>query len=216
MASGLKRPGMSGYQGAYPDGGYAARLNASVDIYNAEPTIPATNYADAPSSLRDTMGIPKSKISNRDSAIVSRMPRLLGLVFNWSWGGNDQYQNSASLPQPRGGLTGLVASSAFQRVLVQLHDWQTNRRWYIAYPMTGGVFNLGNPIRGTYPTFRTQQINANTSGGVGKGRMQPRPRFTAVQRVPKYNASPRYYNTRSGFGNAQGSSGYSTLNGPGV
>lgn len=206
MGSGLNRD----------PGGYAARANASLDVYNAEIEPPATNYADVQSALKSGLATPGARNSNRTAAFVSRIPRMLGLVFNYSWGAINQGDNTASLPVTNGGLNGMVNSTRFQQVLVQLHDWQTNRHWYIDYPMAGAVFMGGNPVRGTYPSFRTEQISTNATGGAGPSRMQPRNRYTAVQKVPKYNAAPRFYATVSAMRGGNRGTGYSTLNGPGV
>lgn len=204
MASGLSRDA------------YAERANASLSIYNAELQPPATNYADVKSGLNSHLAEPAARNSNRTAAFVSRIPRMLGLIFNYSWGAVNQGANTASLPRSGGGLDGLVVNSKFQQVLVQLHDWQLNRRWYINYPMAGAVFMGGNAVRGTYPSFRTQQISTNATGGPGPARMQPRNRYTAVQKVPKYSAGPRFYQTVSAMRGGNRGAGYSTLNGPGV
>lgn len=200
------------------DGGYAARANMALNVYNAELEPPATNYADVKSGLTSGLKEVHAVNSNRTAAFVSRIPRMLGLVFNWSWGATDQGKHAeASLPQAGGsGLNGFVNSTMFQRILVQLHDWQTNRRWYISYPMGGAVFMGSKAVRYTYPSFRTQQISANTSGGVGPARMTPRNKYTAVQKVPRYNATPRFYSTTSAMRGGNRGNGYSTLNGPGV
>lgn len=198
------------------DGGYAARANASLATKYAEMEPPATNYADVKSGLTSGLATPAARNSNRTAAFVSRIPRMLGLVFNYSWGAVNQGANGASLPGTNGGLNGMVNSSRYQQILVQLHDWQTNRRWYINYPMAGAVFMGGNSVRGTYPSFRAQQIATNATGGPGNSRMQPRNRYTAVQKVPRYNANPRVYNTVSAMRGGNRGAGYSTLNGPGV
>lgn len=199
------------------DGGYAQRANDSLDIWNAEPTPPpSTNYADVKSGLTSGLKEVHDTNNKRTAAFVHRIPRMLGLVFNYSWGAVNQLANTASLPQTQGGLNGLVNSTRFQGTLVQLHDWQTNRRWYIAYPMGGAVFMGGQAVRYTYPSFRTEQISANTTGGPGVSAMTPRNRYTAVQKVPRYNASPRVYNTASAMRGGNRGAGYSTLNGPGV
>lgn len=195
---------------------YAERANASLGIYNAEMEPPATNYADVKSVLSSGLKTPAERNSNRTAAFVSRFPRMLGMVFNYSWGAVNQGANTASLPTTNGGLNGMVNNTRFQQILVQLHDWQTNRRWYIDYPMAGAVFMGGNPVRGTYPSFRTEQLSTNATGGPGTARMQPRNRYTAVQKVPRYNASPRFYSTTSAMRGGNRGAGYSTLNGPGV
>jgi hypothetical protein len=215
VASALKRPGFSSVSTPHPDGGYAARANSSLDTYNAELPVPATNYANSSSALSDHLGEQHATISNRNAAFVSAIPRMVGLVFNWAWGANDMGAFTESLPHASG-VSPMVRNTWFQRTLVQLHDWQINRRWYIAAPMGGAVFMGGNPVRSTYPSFRTEQISVNTSGGVGPASMGPRNRYTAVQQVPKYNTAPRYYSTASRMtgGNRSGSS--SNVNGPGV
>lgn len=198
------------------DGGYAARANMSLDVYNAELPVPATNYADVQSGLTSGLKEVHDTNNNRTAAFVTAIPRMLGLVFNWSWGAVNQGANTRSLPQPGSGLNGLVASTKFQQTLVQLHDWQLNRRWYIAYPMGGAVFMGGQSVRYTYPSFRTEQIKANVSGGPGVSSMTPRNRYTAVQRVPKYNSSPRFYSTTSRMRGGNKGMGSSNVNGPGV
>jgi hypothetical protein len=158
---------------------------------------PATSYATVNSKLssrlvRPTVG-PKT-----DAAYVSRKPRLNGLKFNWSWGGINMGKQIDSLPGvDGGGLNGFVRRSKFQPVLVQLHDWQTNDKWYIAWNGTGaGMFNYQKKERYTYPSFRVAQVRTNTSGGVGTARMTNRPRYTSVQAIRKYTAQPSYYNTQ--------------------
>lgn len=199
------------------DGGYAQRANDSLSIWNAEPAEPpSTNYADVKSGLTSGLKEVHAVNSNRSAAFVSRIPRMLGLVFNLSWGAVNQGANTASLPRSGGGLDGLVVNSRFQQVLVQLHDWQTNRRWYINYPMAGAVFMGSKPVRYTYPSFRTQQPNTNVSGGPGVSAMTPRNRYSAVQKVPKYTANPRYYATVSAMRGGNRGTGYSVVNGPGV
>lgn len=199
------------------DGGYAARANSSLDIYNAELVPPATNYADVKSGLTSPLKYVHDTNNKRTAAFVHRIPRMLGLIFNWSWGAVNQGANTASLPKSGGGLDGLVVNSRFQQTLVQLHDWQMNRRWYIAYPMGGAVFMGSQAVRYTYPSFRTEQVQTNVSGGPWVSSMTPRNRYTAVQKVPKYTANPRYYNTTSAIRSRnQGRGAYSVTNGPGV
>jgi len=200
------------------DGGYAQRANDSLSIWNAEPTPPpSTNYADVKSGLTTPLKAVHAVNSNRTAAFVSRIPRMLGLVFNLSWGAVNQGANTASLPHTgSNAMDGIVRNTMFQQVLVQLHDWQTNRRWYINYPMAGAVFMGSKPVRYTYPSFRTQQVNTNVSGGPGQSSMTPRNRYTAVQRVPKYNVTPRFYSTTSAMKGGNRGTGYSVVNGPGV
>jgi hypothetical protein len=176
---------------------FAERANKSLEIYNAEMEVPATSYATTRSALSSTFARPVlgPKVN---APFVSRKPRLNGLKFNWAWGGNDMSKHTnVSLPGVKGMLNGFVRSTDFQPVLVQLHDWQTNDNWYIAWNGTGaGMFSGSRQERYAYPSFRVSQIRTNTSGGVGTGRMNRAPRFTSVQAIRKYTAQPSYYNTR--------------------
>lgn len=178
---------------------FAERANKSLGIYNAEMEPPATSYATSRSPLSSTLARPVlgPKVN---AAFVVRKPRMNGLKFNWAWGGNDMGKHTVSLPgTDGGGLNGNVRSTKFQPVLVQLHDWQTNDQWYIAWNGTGaGMFNGSKPERYAYPSFRVSQISTNVTGGVGPSsmRMNRSPRFTSVQRIKKYTAQPSYYDTR--------------------
>lgn len=213
MPLGSKQRGNPSPRGDY----YANRSSAALDIYNAEPEKPATSYATstapgfsryAPPTIR-----PKVRAFFKDSHW-----RLDGIINAWSWGGVDQGANTASLPYG-GGMDGTVRSTQFQRTLIQLHDWSQNLKWYIAWNGTGGgVFSGSNPARYNYPSFRVPQINTRTSGGPGPVgvRMQPRPRYTAVQRVPKYTVQQRYYNTTSRNSGWRKSGGSSSTNGTGL
>lgn len=177
---------------------YAARANASLDVYNAEMDPPATSYVTSTSPVSSRLARPilSPKVN---APFVSRKPRLNGLFFNWAWGGNDMGKHTVSLPGVQDGLNGYVRSTNFQTTLVQLHDWQTNANWYIAWNGTGaGMFTGQKAERYQYPSFRVSQIRTNTSGGVGPStmRMNRVPRFTSVQAIRKYTAQPSYYNTQ--------------------
>lgn len=177
---------------------YAQRAADSLSIYNADMEPPATSFATSVSPLSSSLARPVvgPKVN---APFVSRKERMNGLKFNWSWGGTDMGEQIASLPGSSSGLNGLVRSSAFQRVLVQLHDWQTNDKWYIAWGGTGsGMFQYSKPERYQYPSFRVSQISTSVTGGPGPTtmRMQQRPRFTSVQAIRKYTAQPSYYNTQ--------------------
>lgn len=178
---------------------YAARANASLDVYNAEMEPPATSYvtSTSPMSGRYAPPVIAPKVN---APFVSHKPRMNGLIFNWAWGGNDMGAMTKSLPGVSGGLNGYVRSTNFQTTLVQLHDWQTNANWYIAWNGTGaGMFQHQKQERYSYPSFRVSQIQTNVTGGVGQPsmRMNRAPRFTSVQAIRKYTAQPSYYNTRS-------------------
>lgn len=177
---------------------YAARANKSLDIYNAEMEPPATSYVTSTSPVSSRLARPV--LSPKVNApFVSHAPRRNGLIFNWAWGANDMGKHTVSLPGVSGGLNGYVRSTNAQTTLVQLHDWQTNSQWYIAWNGTGaGMFQHQKAERYAYPSFRVSQVSTNTTGGVGKPsmRMNRMPRFTSVQAIRKYTAQPSYYNTR--------------------
>lgn len=191
---------------------YAERANASLDVYNASLEPPATSYAGVKSPLNSRYAAPTIAPKVR-AFFKDNHWRLNGLLNAWSWGSVNMKPYIVSLPgEGAAGLTGVVRRSDFQTNLVQLHDWQLNRNWYIAWSGTGsGMFQGSQGVRYQYPSFRVPQINTRTSGGPGPVgmQMQPRPRFTAVQRVNKYTARPRYYNTRSA-GQPRGTSGGSS------
>jgi hypothetical protein len=123
-----------------------------------------------------------------------------GLRFNWSWGGINMGALTQSLPGVKGGgLNGFVRRTDAQPTLVQLHDWQTNDNWYIAWNGTGaGMFQNQKAERYTYPSFRVSQVNTSLTGGPGPAsmKMNLKPRFTSVQAIKKYTARPSYYNTK--------------------
>lgn len=197
---------------------YAERLNSSLSVYNAEPSVPVSTFATTRSPISSIYRLPTIGPKVR-AFFKSGKFRDEGLEYNWAWGATDQGQHTASLPYG-GGMDGTVRSTQYQRVLVQLHNWQMNRKWYIAWNGTGGgVFNQSNPIRYEYPSFRVPQINTALSGGAGPAsmRMQQRPRFSAVQKIRRASVSPRYYNTvsRNTGGNSGGATSTNT-NTPGV
>lgn len=178
---------------------YAERANASLSVYNAEPAIPATMYAAAPSHLRSNYGMP-SVSAYWMGAFVNRRPVMDGIEQTWIYGATDTRQVAPSTPSTKGGLNGRVNSTDFQGTTVQLRGYGTNRLWYIAWSGTGsGIFKNGNPTRETYPSERVDQLDTRTSGGPGSVGMvmQPKPRFTRVQRIQKYNTTPKYYATTS-------------------
>lgn len=193
---------------------YAERANSSLSIYNAEPPIPATAFATTRSPLSARQVNPTIRPKVR-AFFKDGHWRMNGIINFWSWGAVDQGANTASLPYG-GGMDGGVNSSRFQTALVQLHDWSFNLKLRQAgWNATGsGMFMGSNPIRYTYPSFRVPQLDVRTSGGPGPvgTSMQPRSRFTAVQRIPKYTAPVRYYQTRSRNGYRGGAGGSSNVN----
>lgn len=171
---------------------YAARAAKAEDIYNASVNPPSTSYVDVRSSLSTSLRVPADKRWT-GAPFVSHRWRRNGLRYMWSWGGINMGPFKGR--PVSGPNSGQVNSSFFQTTLTQLHNWQTNDRWYIVYPaatvMFGSEHNMGL-------SFRTPQIYTQTTGGSWPARMTQRPQYKKVQRVPRYNATPRAYNTRSG------------------
>lgn len=119
------------------------------------------------------------------SAIVNRAPRRGGIRSFYVHGG---VVMPNGLPNP-GPESGNVNISAFQRVLVQLMDWQINPSWFEAgYPR-----NLGF-------STRVSQLETNQTGGPGKSSSDQRPLFTKVQTVPRARAVTPRFGTRSARG----------------
>lgn len=177
---------------------YSQRAADAESVYNADPEVPSTSYAAAKTPLNSRYA-PATENPKTNAFFKNNAWRLNGLAYNWAWGSNDMGKMGASLPSADGGLNGIVKSSAFQPLLVQLHDWQTNTAWFAAgWNGTGsGMFQGSNPIRYTYPSFRVAQVNTSVTGGAGKPsmRMNRTPRFTSVQSIKKYTVVPSRYNT---------------------
>lgn len=180
------------------DNPYDQRTAASLSVYNADLVPPATSYATSVSPVKSRLAVPT--IGPKVGApYTDHHWRRNGLFYNWAWGGTNQGDHIYSLPEVSSGLNGFVRSSAFQTTLVQLHDWQTNSKWYIAWNGTGsGMFNGSKDVRYTYPSFRVDQIDTMVTGlGPQTMRMRPSPRFTAVQRLKRPVAQVPRYNTKS-------------------
>lgn len=143
---------------------------------------PVTTYASAQANLpmRTRLLVPPS--TNRSGApVVNRVPRRNGQKFFYSHGGIEM--PSRLVPRPGAGG---VFSSAFQTMLIQLHDWMINGAWFAAgYPR-----NLGY-------SWRNGQIDTNATGGPGKGQMQQTPVFTRIQTVRRATVNPPRYNTKA-------------------
>lgn len=194
---------------------YYQSQNAWLDKRYGEDAVPARNFVATKSPLHDKK--PKQYSGVKTWApYVDRRPRRNGLLYAWAWGSVNMGEQTASLPSG-GTYSGAVRSTNFQTSLVQLQDWSQNLKWYICYPMAGAVFQGSKDVRYTYPSFRTPQPKVRTSGGPGTPgvRMQPRPRFSAVQRVSQYNTKPRYYSTQSANVTNLQSGGSSNVNTPG-
>jgi hypothetical protein len=200
---------------------YAARASAAESVYNADSSVKLESVDFSRNPMHSSNYSVPSTAPKLRAFFKSNMWRMDGIINNWAWGATDQGAHTASLPYG-GGMDGTVRSTNYQRILVQLHDWQLNRKWYVCWNGNGGgVFSNSNPLRYEYPSFRVPQINVSLTGGPGvpTQRMQSTPRYTAVQKVQKYTANPRYYNTTS-----QGQTGYglkrrnasSSTYGPGI
>lgn len=198
---------------------YDKRNSDAESVYNADLVPPATSYATVRSGLSVQGFAPPTLRPKTRAAYVNRIERRDGIRNMWSWGAVNMFPFTASLPKKAsGGMSPGVNSTEFQPNLVQLHDWSQNDQWYICWNGTGsGLFQGSQEIRYDYPSFRVEQVETRTSGGPGPvgTSMQPRNRYTAVQKIRKYTATPRYYNTTSGWGGYSGHKGSSNVNGTG-
>ena len=142
---------------------------------------PVTSYAASvrQSPLFSGLNVPASANSTR-SAVVNRRDLRKGLLYFYAHGGDVM-----PLPQVTNPPGGGVRLSAFQQVLVTLHDWVINE----------GLFMAGYPRNLGY-SFRTPQLKTQVSGGSGPGMMAQRPLFPGVQTVPRYTAPVRRYSTK--------------------
>lgn len=146
----------------------------------------ATYAASAPSTPLMSRLFNPASTNRTGSAVVNRQDRRGGHHFFYVHGAVTM---PGPLPAPGAGQVGGVQSSAYQRQLVQLMDWQVNTSWYESgYPR-----NLG------YST-RVPQLQTNQTGGPGKSSSDQRPLFTRVQQVGRARAVVRTYPTRSGTG----------------
>lgn len=170
---------------------YAQRAAKAEDVYNASLNPPATSYAGVKSGLTTRLRVP-ADTKWTWAPIVSHKWRRKGLRYMWAWGGIDMGRFKS---RPTSGPdSGQVNSTLFQTTLVQLHDWQTNDKWYICYPAASVMFGSQH---NTGLSFRTPQLQTQITGGSWPARMTPRNRYTKVQNVPRYNATPGHYKTTS-------------------
>jgi hypothetical protein len=179
---------------------YGERAAAAESVYNADLVPPATSWATSRSALSARYAMPTIGPKVR-AFFKDNHWRLDGLKWNWSWGGIDMGRQITSLPGATGGngLAPFVRSTDFQTTLVQLHNWQTNDKWYICWNGTGsGMFQGSKEVRYQYPSFRVAQIDTSVTGGPGKPsmRMNRVPRYTSVQTIQKYTTTPKRYNTK--------------------
>lgn len=189
MVSLLGKP-FSGPRSSDP---YAQRESASLNFYERDMPDFAPAMVNTPQPLQNRLNVPPSNVRTR-AAVVSRVPRMNGLSYLWGYGGVNM---SGSRKVPTSLDNGSVNSSQFQPVLQVLHDYSRNTKWYIAYPNGAAVFQGSNPVRYEYYSMRVPQIPVRTSGGPGPitQHMQPKPRFSRVQRISRAIAQIKYYST---------------------
>lgn len=167
---------MAGLGRYIPDGRPSGSIQSKYDV---PPPVTTYAYSAAKTPLHASLNIPPS--TNRSgSAVVNRRPLRNGLQFFYSHG-------AVSMDVPLAAVAeGGVNSSRFQTVNVQLMDWQNNTSWHQAgYPR-----NLGW-------VTRVAQVDTKSSGGPTNATMEAKPAFNRVQRVPRYQAIPKAYPTRS-------------------
>lgn len=185
--AGLVRNRMSEYQRIPSPGGEDAAQASSIyqERYGELP-MPATRYATSEVPLYSTDVVPSTPTRESNASVVNRVPRFKGMRF---LGGI--LQRKADTPQ----MYISPYSSKFQDMLVGPHpNVQWNDGWYIAYPaasvMNGGLHNLAL-------SERVPQLVTRQSGGPGPTttQMGPAPRFSRVQKIPRYSTLPQTYPT---------------------
>lgn len=183
----------------------------SPNVYNngAMPEF-APQMVTTPQLLTSHLKVPSASVRTR-APVVSRIPRMNGLEYMYSYGA----VNMGGSPKiPHTVDSGVVNSTQFQPLLQALHFYAKNLKWYTVYPNGAAVFQGSNPVRYQYYSMKVPQINTRTSGGPGPigVRMQPKPRWSSVQKVQRAVAAVRYYATQaSNQGVLQHSGGSSTV-----
>lgn len=155
--------------------------------YRGDLTPPVASYASsaAASPMFSRLRIPSS-LATIGSMVVNRTPRNVGIRSFYVHGAVDMVQ---AMPYPASAGVGGVTSSAFQRKLVQLMDWQINPGWAEA----GRPRNLGL-------STRVPQLQTNVTGGPGRSSQDQRPLFNRVQTVQRANVVVKAYPTRGARG----------------
>lgn len=118
------------------------------------------------------------------AAVVSRRDRLDGYDTLYHHGGSDKPQLLAVPEPPR--------STTFQPTTVQL---QITRLY--GYLFRTAQAGFGAAMHAGYPSFKVETLDGSYGPQKSAGPMRPNRRYTRVQRVPRYNATPRSYATRS-------------------
>jgi len=116
------------------------------------------------------------------AAVVSKASRVDGWDTIYSHGG-DTKPESLGVPAP-------PRSTDFQPVTVQLLFARLNGFLYRA-----GQRGFGQSLRAGYPSFKITTLPQQYQASQSTGPMSPPKRFTKVQRVGRYNATPKYYRT---------------------
>lgn len=188
--SGIGRTKTSAYQPIpNPDGENAQEASSVYQERYGELPTPATQYVTSVSQLQSTDDVPSVATRASNASVVNRVLRTVGLSFL----GGVTHRNA-----PVQGQYKPPISSEFQQILVGPHlSAQFNSKWYIAYPaasvMNGGLHNLAL-------SERVPQLVTRSSGGPGPATMGPAPRFSRVQKVPRYSTLPSTYPTTSSKG----------------
>lgn len=162
---------------------------ASQTVYHGkygELTPPATSYATSVAPLKSVNVVPSTPTTQANASLVNARFHRDGLVYVGEFDDRDEITPQINRP---------VGSSKFQPHLIGPRtNLVQNLKWYICYPaatlMNGGQHNLALSIR-------VPQIVTRQTGGPGSGAMRPYPRFSRVQRIPRYSTAPLAYQTKS-------------------
>lgn len=154
--------------------------HAGLVSYEGDLPSPVTTYASAaPYTPMVSVNVTPPSTAFTRSAVVHRIPRRRGIRYFYGHG-------STPMPSPGVRASNRVESSMFQPIQTKLVNWTQNDAWFEGgYPR-----NLGY-------SFRTPQLQTQTTGGPGPGMMAARPLFPRVQKVRRYSTYAPTYNTRS-------------------
>lgn len=118
------------------------------------------------------------------AAVVSKASRTDGMDTLYSHGGDTKPHTLDRVPPP--------ASSDFQPVTVQLLFSRLNGFLY-----RSGQRGFGQSLRAGYPSFKVTTLPQQYQPSQSTGQMSPPKRYTRVQRVGRYDATPKTYRTRA-------------------
>ena len=116
------------------------------------------------------------------AAVVRRGDILDGWDTRYSHGGEAKPETLGVPDPPR--------STIFQPVTIQLAITRLNGFLYRA-----GQRGFGQSLRAGYPSFKVSKLPQQYAPAQQPGPMRPPKRYTRVQRIRRYDASPRYYRT---------------------